>query len=77
MNPEALVQDLLKVKGITSAEYFPVREKTMFAFVFRRGDRRFGKLLHLVIRERQACILKKEAKALIKEVKTLIKNGQA
>lgn len=77
MNPEALVQDLLKVKRLTSAEYFPAREKTMFMFVFRIGERRFGKLLHLIVRDKQACILKKEAKALIKEVKNMLKNGQA
>lgn len=75
MNPEILREELLKISGINSVEYFMAHEKTMFIFVLRVGEKRFGKLLNAVVRNKSACVLKKEVQAMKREVKNML-NGQ-
>lgn len=75
MNPEIVREELLKISGIKSVEYFMAHEKTMFIFVFRTEDKRYGKLLNAVVRNKSACVFKKEVQAMKKEIKSVL-NGQ-
>ena len=75
MTPESVRYELLKMPGITGAEYFMVQEKTMFLFILRTEDKRFGKFLNVVVRNKYACIMKKEVQATKKEIKNML-NGQ-
>lgn len=75
MSPESVRDEILKMSGITSVEYFMAHEKTMFLFILRTEDKRFGKFLNVVVRNKYPCILKKEVQAMKKEIKNVL-NGQ-
>ena len=75
MNPEVVRDELLKISGVESVEYFMTHEKTMFMFIFRTENKRFGKFLNAVLRNKHACIMRKDVQAMKKEIKKVL-HGQ-